>query len=123
MRRAPAFAAVAVAALALGIGSTTAIFTVVDSVLLRPLRFEDPDRLAMIRPTSGARLSPGYFHDWRLETRTLRDMAAWHDARGPTRRGVRHDIWILLKTPYFLFLIRFILGHGFVVRLRLIVQQ
>ena len=45
LRRAPAFACVAIATLGLGIGATTAVFTVVDRVLLRPLPFRDPARL------------------------------------------------------------------------------
>src|SRR6185503_12231472 len=45
LRRAPAFAFVAIATLGLGIGATTAVFTVVDRVLLRPLPFRDPGRL------------------------------------------------------------------------------
>jgi predicted permease len=81
LRRAPGFAAVAIATLALGIGASTTIFTVVDSVLLRPLRFADPQRLAMIRPTSGSRVSAGYLHDWRMQSKSFEDMAGWYDVR------------------------------------------
>jgi len=81
LRRTPGFAVVAIATLALGIGASTAIFTVVSCVLLRPLRFADPSRLAMILTDNGARLSQAYLHDWRAESRTLQDVAGWYDAR------------------------------------------
>ncbi|MCC7126954.1 MAG: ABC transporter permease [Acidobacteria bacterium] len=85
-RRAPAFAAVVIATLALGIGATTAVFTIVHAVLLRPLPFADPDHLAVIRLSSGARVSAPYLHDWRNGSRTARDIAGWYDAR-VTLRG------------------------------------
>jgi putative ABC transport system permease protein len=81
LRRAPGFAAVAVATLALGIGTSTTLFTVVNSVLLRPLRFAHPQRLVMLRPTSGSRLSAGYLREWREQSHTLADIAGWYDAR------------------------------------------
>ncbi|MGH9312611.1 MAG: ABC transporter permease [Vicinamibacterales bacterium] len=112
LRRTPGFTAVAIATLALGIGGSTAVFTIVDSVLLRPLSFAEPQRLTMIRPTSGSRLSPTYLHDWRLESRTFHDMAGWHDARANlTGEGaplevladrVTANFFAVLGTPAFL---------------------
>src|SRR2546427_4756289 len=102
LRRTPGFTAVAVATLALGIGASTAIFTVVDSVLLRPLSFAEPQRLTMIRPTSGSRLSPGYLHDWRLESRAFHDMAGWYDVRvNLTGAGAPLEILADRVTPNF----------------------
>src|SRR5687768_8170481 len=87
-QRTPGFTAIAVATLALGIGATTAVFTIVDSVLLRPLRFAEPQRLAWIRLSSGSRITADYLHDWRLESKTLQDMAGWYDVRANlTGRG------------------------------------
>jgi putative ABC transport system permease protein len=87
-RRAPAFVLAAVATLSLGIGASTAMFTIIDSVLLRPLRFPDAERLVMLRPTSNARLSAGYLAEWRRQSRTFADMAGWHDVRATlTGRG------------------------------------
>jgi hypothetical protein len=80
-RRAPSFVLTAVIALALGIGASTAVFTVVNAVLLRPLPFVESTQLAMIRPTSGSRVSDAYVYEWRRQTRTFRDIAAWYDAR------------------------------------------
>src|SRR5688500_588016 len=81
LRRTPGFSAVAIVTLALGIATTTSIFTIVDSVLLRPLRFPNPQRLTMLLPSSGSRVSEEYFHDWRAQSRTFDDMAAWYDER------------------------------------------
>jgi len=102
LRRTPGFTMVAIATLALGIGASTAIFTIVDAVLLRPLRFMEPERLAMIGATSGSRLSAGYLHDWRLESRAFRDMAGWYDVRmNLTGRGEPQEVLADRVTPNF----------------------
>ncbi|HEV8345351.1 MAG TPA: ABC transporter permease [Vicinamibacterales bacterium] len=77
--RAPGFAAIAVVTLALGIGANAAIFSVLGSVLLRPLPYADPARLVMIgeREADGTASNVGYatFLDWRDRSRGFEEMA------------------------------------------------
>ncbi len=81
MRRAPAFTALAVATLALGIGANSAIFALVDATLLRPLPVPSPDRLVIFseRTSSGSRsrVSAPNLIDWRDRTRSFEGMAGF----------------------------------------------
>ena len=81
----PGFTAVAVIALALGIGANTAIFSVVNGVLLRPLPYQDPDRLMRLSESSPdfGTMSVAYpnFVDWKDQNRSFAGLAAfrWED--------------------------------------------
>src|SRR5690349_23469345 len=77
----PGFALIAVITLALGIGAKTAIFSVVNAVLLRPLPFAEADRLMMIRETKLPQfpefsVSPGNFLDWKAQNTVFERLAA-----------------------------------------------
>jgi putative ABC transport system permease protein len=80
LARSPAFTAAAVMTLAIGIGATTAIFTLVNAVLFRPLPYADADRLVWVRGSfSGgdlARVSPPDFQDYRERSRSFAVLAA-----------------------------------------------
>ena len=82
----PAFTLTAVAALALGIGANTAIFTVVNTVLLKPLTYPDASRIVRFMNTSpngsGDSSSPVNFNTWRAQTSVFQDVAAY-DFGGP----------------------------------------
>ena len=85
LMRSPSFSATAILVMAIGIGASTSLFTIVHSVLLKPLPFRDPDRLVMLyehfrndHQYPYNVVAPGDFHDWRAQTHGYQDMAAWH---------------------------------------------
>lgn len=83
VRRTPGFAAIAILVIALGIGANVAIFTVVRSVLLKPLPFSNPSRLVRLYETSSDGKfpfndsAPGIYADWRKLNRSFTDLAIY----------------------------------------------
>jgi putative ABC transport system permease protein len=81
-RTQPSFTIVALLTLALGIGATTAIFSVVNAVILRPLPFPESHRLVMLYETNEKQgwrtfsVAPGNYADWARDSRTFQSMAA-----------------------------------------------
>jgi putative ABC transport system permease protein len=94
LRRSPGFSAIAIAALAIGIGANTAIFSVVDTLLLQHLPYADPDRLAIVwehnipRDRKSNVVSPGNFVHWREMNASFVDLAAASVAFNMTLTGV-----------------------------------
>jgi predicted permease len=74
--RTPGFTAVAVIALALGIGANTAIFSVVNAVLLRPLAYKDADRLVTVLHNGTGPVATANYIDWRDQSHSFQAMAA-----------------------------------------------
>ena len=95
LRHAPSFTIVAILSLGLGIGSATAIFSLVNTVLLKPLAYKEPNRLVNIREivTPLAHTYPSFpvnfqhFRFWRAHTRALESIAAIQSDRGNLTAG------------------------------------
>ena len=83
--KAPGFTAVAVLTLGLGIGACTAIFSVLNGVLLRPLDFPEPERIMVLRETnlpefSEFTVSPPNYLDWEKQLKSFESIAAYNGA-------------------------------------------
>src|SRR5712692_2184814 len=120
LRKNPGFTAVAILTLALGIGATTAIFSVVYGVLLRPLPYADSNRIMAIFEVNSkgtwSSLAEPNFDDFRDQNRSFQAIAKYNDdvvsisgASQPTRTAVAHISPDFLKV----FGIQLILGRDF----------
>jgi predicted permease len=109
LRRSPGFTAAAVLSLALGIGANTAVFSIVDTILLRPLPYRSPGQLVRLFETESA---PGQypfaepdFVDWKAQNRTFQDMTlyAWpHDMNlGATSGRPEHVQALPIEANFF----------------------
>jgi len=100
LRKSPGFTAVAVVTLALGIGANTAIFSVVNSVLLRPLPYKDDGRLVVILSNGHNPVAPANFIDWRSQSQSFSQMgAAEYWTPNLTGTDNPEKLWALHVTP------------------------
>jgi putative ABC transport system permease protein len=120
LRRSAGFTSVAVITLALGIGAITAVFSVVDQVLLHPLPYPDSDRIVKVSQTveglPSYDASPANYLDWVRQNHVFAEMAASHGWQGSLWAGDRPErVKGTMTTPNFfpLFGVRPILGRGF----------
>lgn len=125
LRKSPGFALTTILTLALGIGATTAMFSLINSVLLRPLPFPEPDRLMMIAPLEQSPLSSGLpssisypdFFDWRSRQHSFDAIASYHrDSHTLTGSGTPQELESeTVSADFFRVLgVNPMLGRGFV---------
>jgi putative ABC transport system permease protein len=98
------FTVIAVLALVLGIGANTAIFSVVNAVLLRALPYRQPDRLVMLwehnfskKVTPHNPVNPGNFLAWQDEAKSFTSMAAWTDAQVAVSGGTQEPVSVQVR--------------------------
>ena len=107
LSKAPGFAAVAIVTLALGIGATTVVYSLVDGILLRPLPIASADRVVLAREvsTNGVEISVAWpnFVDWKERARSFENLAVWRGlpanltgTEKPRRLLTRQVSWNLL---------------------------
>ena len=122
LRRSPGFTVVAVLTLAFGIGANTAIFSVINSVLLRPLPYHDPDKLVMVWESNSQHanlhntVSPPNFLDWQSRNTVFSSMSFIFDERDNlTGNGDPEEVVVqLVSTNFFSLLgVNPLLGPGF----------
>src|SRR5215831_7797967 len=122
LRQSPGFTFVAICALALGIGANTAIFSTLSAVILRPLPYEDPDRVMMVFEDASSigfarnTPAPANFFDWREQNHVFTDMAAVRGrSRNLTGDGAAEQLAGFAATPNFFSVlgVRPIIGHTF----------
>ena len=107
--RQPSFALTAIFTLALGIGAATAIFSVVNAVILRPLPFEEPDRIVALqnfwtdRGTTSQNASAPDYHDWEAQSRSFEAMGYYTGGESSVTIGNTADYAYAFRvTPGFL---------------------
>jgi len=122
LQRSPGFTIVAILTLALGIGANTAIFSVIDSVLLRPLPYHEPDQLVMVwennsqHPNPHNTVSPPNFVDWQSRNTIFSSMAYIFDGRDNlTGNGDPQEVVVQdVSVNFFSLLgVNLLLGPGF----------
>jgi len=123
LRRSPGFTTVAALTLAVGIGATTAIFSAVDGVLLRPLPYADADRVVALWQSDVAEgveradVSPGNFLDWRDRSRATDGVAAavpfGFDLTGADGRPETLHAWLVTEGYFEVLGARPLLGRTF----------
>ncbi|MGQ0732975.1 MAG: ABC transporter permease, partial [Acidobacteriota bacterium] len=111
LRRQPTFVLVALLTLALGIGANTAIFSVIEAVVLNPLPYAEPERIVVlweVNPEGNqAQISVPTYEDWKSEVRALESLAAYRhvdfsyagtgDPRNVPAARVTPDLFTVLK--------------------------
>jgi putative ABC transport system permease protein len=114
IRRRPGFAAIVVSTLAVGIGASTVVFSLVRSVLLKPLPYRDPDRLVRIYEDHGTRsrftwgqdasyiiVRPATLHAWREQSRSFEGIAALRWRTKTLGGDEARSVWANEVTPEF----------------------
>jgi len=120
LRKSPGFTCAALLTLALGIGANTAIYTIIDGVLLHPIPFANPEKLvAMYQKTPrSVKNSIPYlnFLEWQKQTQTFESIAGWRsDGFALTGRGAPEELMVMMVSENFFSVLRVdpLLGRTF----------
>jgi len=99
LAKSPGFTAVAVITLAVGIGANTAIFSVINAVLLRPLPYKNPDQLTVILHDGRNPVAPANLFDWQKQNHSFESMgAAEYWTPNVSGTGNAEKLWALRIT-------------------------